>query len=73
MKVNSKGVYFSVFSQDIRIEFSIKKCGVIIMNKKLTDGIELPSREKISEIKEDGYKCQGILEYDRIKEQKNKR
>ena len=42
-----------VFSQDIGIEFCIKKCGVIIMNRgkvKSTDGIELPSGEKIREI-----------------------
>ena len=42
-----------VFSQDIGMEFDIKKCGVIIMNRgkvKSTDGIELPSGEKIGEI-----------------------
>ena len=45
-----------VFSQDIGMEFGIKKCGIIIMNRekvKLTDGIELPSGEKIREIEED--------------------
>ena len=39
-----------VFSQDIGMEFGIKMCGVIIMNRgkvKPTDGIELPSGEKI--------------------------
>ena len=48
-----------VFSQDIGMEFGIKKCVVIIMNRrkiKSRDGIELPSGEKIREIKEDGYK-----------------
>ena len=38
-----------VFSQDIGMEFGIKKCGVIIMNRgkvKSTDGIELPSGER---------------------------
>ena len=46
-----------VFSQDIDLEVGIKKCGVIIMNRekvKLTDGIELPSGEKIIEIEEKG-------------------
>ena len=46
-----------VFSQDIDLEVGIKKCGVIIMNRekvKLTDGIELPSGEKIREIEEKG-------------------
>ena len=40
----------AVFSQDIGMEFGIKKCCVIIMNRgkvRLTDGIKLPSGEKI--------------------------
>ena len=56
-----------VFSQDIGMEFGIKKCDVIIMNRekvKSTDGIELPSGEKIRELEEYGYKYLGILEYD---------
>ena len=64
-----------VFSQHIGMELGIKKCVVIIMNKgkvKSTDGIELPSGEKIREIEEDGYKHLGILEYDRVKEQEMK-
>ena len=64
-----------VFSQDIVMEFGIKKGCVIIMNRgkvKSTDGIELPSGEKIREIEEDGYKYLGILEYDRVKEQEMK-
>ena len=57
------------------MEFGIKTCGVIIMNRgkvKSKDGIELPSSEKIKEIEEDGYKYLGILEYDRVKEQETK-
>ena len=64
-----------VFNQDIGMEFGIKKCGVIIMDRgkvNSTDGIELPSGEKIREIEEDGYKYLGILEYDRVKEQEMK-
>ena len=69
-----KGLVSTVelFSQDIGMEFGIKKYGVIIMNRgkvKSTDGIELPSGEKIRETEEDGYKYLGILEYDRVKEQ----
>ena len=63
-----------VLSKNIGMEFGIKKCSVIIMNKekiKSTDGIELPSGEKIREI-EDGYKYPGILKYDRVKEQETK-
>ena len=64
-----------IFSQDTDMEFCIKKCGAIIMNRgkvKSTDGIELPSGEKIREIEEDGYKYLGTLEYDRVKEQEMK-
>ena len=41
-----------VFSQDTGLEFSIKKCGVIIMNRakvKSVERVELPSGEKIRE------------------------
>ena len=58
-----------VFSQDIGMEFGIKKFDVIII--KSTDGIELPSGEKI-EIEEDGFKYIGILEHDRVKEKEMK-
>ena len=64
-----------VFSQDIDIEFGMKKCGVIIMNRgkvKSTEGIELSSGEKIRETEEGGYKYLGILEYDRVKEKEMK-
>ena len=72
-----KGLVSTVelFSQDIDMEFGIKKCGVIIMNRgkiKSTAGIELPSGEKIKEIEEDAYKYLRILDYDRIKEQEMK-
>ena len=59
-----------VFSQETGIELGIKKCGVITMDRrkvKSTDGIELSSSEKITEIEEDGYKYLGISEYDRVK------
>ena len=47
-----------IVSQDIGMEFSINKSGVVIMNRgkvKLTDWIELPTGEKLKEIKEDRY------------------
>ena len=64
-----------VVSQGIGMQFGIKKCGVIIINRgkvKSTDGIELPSGEKIREIEEGRYKYLGVLEYDRVKEQEMK-
>ena len=47
-----KGLVSNVeaFNQDIGVEFGIKGCGVIIMNRgkvKSTDGVELPRGEKI--------------------------
>ena len=56
------------------MEFSIKKCGVIIMIRgkvTLIDRAYIPSGEKIKEI-EDGYKYLGMLENDRLKEQEMK-
>ena len=53
-----------VFSQDISTEFGIITCSVIIMNRrkvKSTEGIELPSDEKIPEKKMDINTS--ILEY----------
>ena len=44
-----------IFSQDIGMEFGIKKCGVIIINRgkvQSTDEIKLPSDEKIRETEE---------------------
>ena len=64
-----------VFRQDIGMKFGIKMCAVIIINRgtiNLTDGITLTSGEKIREIKVDGYKYLGILEYVRVKEQEIK-
>ena len=66
-----------VHSQVIGVEFSIKKCGVIIYNKekvKSTDGIELLSGEKIKYIYIYIYLYiyLVILEYDRVKEQEMK-
>ena len=66
-----------VHSQVIGVEFSIKKCGVIIYNRekvKSTDGIELLSGEKINYIYIYIYLYiyLVILEYDRVKEQEMK-
>ena len=61
-----------IFSEDIRMEFGISKCGVLVMKKgKLihSEGIEIPSGDRIKEIDADnGYKYLGILEADDIKD-----
>ena len=60
-----------IFSQDIKMEFGISKCGILLMKRgKLpkVDGITVPTGEKIEEIDKDkGYKYLGILEADGIK------
>ena len=58
------------FSQDIRIEFGIEKCAMLVMKsgKHLTDGMELPNQDKIRTLAEnETYKYLGILEADTIK------
>ena len=63
------------FSEDISMEFGLKKCGVVILKKgKLVkfDGIHLPNQEIMKEVDENGYTYLGILELDEIKEHKMK-
>ena len=67
-----------IYSQDIGMEFGIKKCTLLVMKsgkQHLTDGIELPNQDKIRTLTEnETYKHLGILEADTIKqvEMKNK-
>ena len=62
------------FSEDIGMEFALKKYGVVILRKgKLKfDGIHLPNQEIMKEVDENGYTYLGILELDEIKERKMK-
>ena len=63
------------FSDDIGMEFGLKKCGVVILKKgKLVkfDGIQLPNDEIMKEVDENGYTYFGILEFDEIKEHEMK-
>ena len=63
------------FSEDIGMEFSLKKCGVVILKKgKLIkfDGINLHNQEIMKELDENGYTYLGILELNEIKEHKIK-
>ena len=60
-----------IFSQDIGMQFGLKKCGVRIMERGTiirTDGIRLPNRQYLKNIDKTGYKCLGIWETDKIKE-----
>ena len=76
-QVNSLVSTVQVFSDDIKMEFGVKKCGILIMHrgavaKTKTTGIVLPSGETIKHIDEDGYKYLGILEFDSVKEKEMK-
>ena len=63
------------FSKNVRMEFSMEKCGVVITKRgKLssTDSIVLPNGETIKEVEKDCYMYLGILELDKSKEKEMK-
>ena len=61
-----------IYSRDIRMEFGIEKCAMLIMKsgkRHLTNGMELPNQDKIKTLAEkETYKYLGILEADTIKQ-----
>ena len=64
-----------IFSQDTGVQFGIKKCGVLIMERGKvirTDGIRLPDGQHMKDIDEIDYTYLGILETDKIKEKEMK-
>ena len=65
------------FGEDIRMEFGIKKCGVLVFKRGKVDkaksrGLNLPNGKLTKTIDEEGYKYLGILEYDKLKEKEMK-
>ena len=54
-----------IYSQDIRIEFGIEKCAMLVMEsgkRHMTDGMKLPNYDKIRTLEEnEAYKYLGIL------------
>ena len=59
-----------VFSRDIRMEFGLDKCAVLVIKKGQKvecQGIELPDGQQIKEVDENGYKYLGVLEGANIK------
>ena len=53
-----------IFSEDIGMQFGMKKCGLLIMEKGKvirTDGIRLPDGQYTKDINETGYICLEIL------------
>ena len=64
-----------LFSEDIGMQFGIKKCGVLIMERGKViraDGIRLPDEQHMKGIDETGYTYLGILETDKIKKKEMK-
>ena len=56
-----------VFSEDIGMQFRVKKCGVLIIERGKvirTDGIRLPYGQDMKDIAEAAYTYLGILETD---------
>ena len=65
-----------VFSEDIGMEFGLKKCGVLLMKrgKKVRfDGITILDGRIMREIEEEGYKYLGILEVDMMRKKEMKK
>ena len=59
-----------IFSEDMKIEFGLSKCGVLIMKRGKvveSDGLCMPDGTMMGNIEEGGYKYLGILETDGIK------
>ena len=64
-----------MFSNDIGMEFGMKKCGVLKLKRgKIveSEGIQLINGETMKEVGEEGYTYLGILELDKIKEDEMK-
>ena len=62
-------------SNDVGMEFGIKKCGVVSVRRgKISkhEGIILPNGEVMKQIEQDGYKYLGILEMEKIMEEEMK-
>ena len=60
-----------IFSEDIGMQFGIKKCGVLVMERGKvirTDGIRLSNGQDMKDIDETGYTYLGILETDKIRD-----
>ena len=65
------------FREDIRMEFGIKKCGVLVLKRGKVDkaksrGLNLPNGKLMKTIDEERKKYLGILEYDKVKEKEIK-
>ena len=65
------------FSEDIGMEFGIKKCGVLVLKRGKADKVKstslnLPNGKLMKAIDEEGYKYLGTLEYVKVKKKEMK-
>ena len=63
------------FSDDIKMEFGLPTCWVLIMKRgkvAKSEGMSMPDRKAIKNIEEDGYKYLGNLETDGVKHEEMK-
>ena len=63
----------NIFDEDIGVQFGLNKCGVLVLKKGKVvkqNGISLPNGQVKKDIDENGYKYLGIVEINKIKEQK---
>ena len=64
-----------IITEDIKMEFGIDKCGLIVMQRGKvikTEGIQLPDGSTIKDIEEEGYKYLGVIQADTIDHQSMK-
>ena len=63
------------FSEDIGMEFGLKKCRVVILKRRKIvklDGIYLPNQEIMKEVDKNAYTYLGILKLNELKEHEMK-
>ena len=65
------------FSEDIGMEFGMKKCGFLVFKQGKVDkaksrGLNIPNGKLMKKIDEEVYKYLGILEYYEVKEKEMK-
>ena len=64
-----------IFSENIKMEFGLPKCGVLIMKRAKVvkrEGISIPDGKMMKNIEEGGYKYLGILEASGVKHEEMK-
>ena len=74
-QIDSLVLTVNIFSEDNGMQFGIKKCGVLTIERGKvirTDGIRLPDGQHMKDIDENGYIYLEILETDKIEEKEMK-